>query len=1081
MIGGLSPAANDFTAATKSGSPTARHSEANTQDLVQSLIFPQTANGAATNTVIRSGVILINHAGRSARGTIRFFGNDGAPAVFGTSLGAGDNFSFDLEAGQALRIETDGRGLLQTGWTRVDSDVALSGSGTFAVADGSGNHFSEVGIGHSPPQTRQLIPVENAQGSYTSFAICNPDSTSSVNILLGLRSLNGGLLASRTITLGPLAHLAQYVAQVFTQIEMQDFSGVLDISSDIPVGIVALRSTGTGYTSMPSVSELSEGKAGQDLIFPRVGDGCFGNTCFQTAFVVLNNSDDARTAHLQLFSSDGTPMRVTIGSTTSSRFAATVPARGAVELVANGRSDPGVLGWARITGDKPLGGGARLISVEKASGAYLSEAGVSASATAADSLLYIRESDGSFTGLALSNGSEEELTARLRLYQGSAPLGQAPWAEKILALPARSSMGRFVFEFFPDVPELAGGAFEGRLEVATWMTRFGEDIPATSSVLTLLCRGAQYTSLPAASYQPDTRPLSGFDSQVNDLLAQMTLDEKVGQMTQAERGSLSDGDIENYFLGSVLSGGGSGPNVNSVGSWAEMYDGFQSQALKTRLKIPILYGVDAVHGHNNVRGAVIFPHNIGLGATGNPDLVRMAAQITASEVRATGINWTFSPVVAVPQDERWGRTYEGFGEDPDLVRAMGQAAVLGFQGTSLAGPSSIVACAKHYLGDGGTRWGTGSPIDQGDAQVDEATLRRIHLPGYLGALQSNVGTIMVSFSSWNGQKMTGNHYLLTDVLKGELGFEGFLVTDWSAIDQLPYQTYRDQVKAAVNAGIDMGMVPSRHREYFGTLKGLALSGEVPQSRIDDAVRRILRVKFAAGLFDRSPLTDPSYQARFGSREHREVARETVRQSLVLLKNERGLLPLSKSLGCILVAGANADDIGRQCGGWTITWQGASGAITPGTTILQAIRQTVSASTQVTYSRDGSGAAGADVGIVVVGEPPYAEGPGDNGTLGLPAQDIAAIDNVKGAGIPVLVVLMSGRPLILGTALDKADALFAAWLPGTEGQGVADVLFGDYHPAGRLPCSWPRSISQVPINIGEAQYDPLFPYGFGLTY
>jgi len=279
----------------------------------------------------------------------------------------------------------------------------------------------------------------------------------------------------------------------------------------------------------------------------------------------------------------------------------------------------------------------------------------------------------------------------------------------------------------------------------------------------------------------------------------------------------------------------------------------------------------------------------------------------------------------------------------------------------------------------------------------------------------------------------------------------------------------------------MGMVPYRHREFFATLKSLAQTGAVPISRIDDAVRRILRVKFAAGLFDRSPLADRSYQSRFGSREHREVAREAVRRSLVLLKNERALLPLSKTLGRILIAGAGADDIGRQCGGWTISWQGQTGDITPGTTILEAIRQSVSAASQVTYSRDGTGAAGADVGVVVIGETPYAEGPGDSATLGLSAEDIAVVDRVKDAGLPVVVILISGRPLILGTVLDKADALVAAWLPGTEGEGVADVLFGDYHPGGKLPCSWPRSISQVPINIGDSLYAPLFPYGFGLTY
>lgn len=1056
------------------------------------LIFPQTANGAAAGTTIRSRVILINNSSREARGTIYFYGNDGTPFVLGTSLGTGDNFSFVLGAGQILKVDTDARGLLQTGWARVVSDIKLSGSGTFTVTDASGNFLSEVGIGDSTPATRQMIFAENTQGRYTGFAVCNPDAARTANLQFELRSLNGILLAPGTMSLGPLAHRSEYVTEAFPQTDLQDFHGVLVVSSDIPVSLITLRTLGVNYTSLPSVPAPAVAEPGQDLIFPRVGDGLFGDSRYQTTFLALNNSDDSRTATLELFKSDGAPMIVTIGSITASRFVVSIPAGGAACVVTDGQSNPGVLGWAKITSENTLGGSATFSVAEKNSGAFVSEIGIPGLSTAAQSLFYVREQESSFTGLALSNVSSDKLTVRLRLYSNlagagsagdaNAPApGQTPRAETILTLSALGSLGQFIFELFPDVTEIAANNFEGRVEITAWNSRFGEDILAPLGGLTLLCRGTKFTSLPTAPYQPDSRPLSAFDPQVNDLLARMTLDEKIGQMTQAERGSLNDGDIGAYYIGSVLSGGGSGPAVNEVQAWADMYDGFQSMALKTRLMIPILYGIDAVHGHNNVRAAVIFPHNIGLGATRNPELVRMAGRITASEVRATGMNWTFSPVVAVPQDERWGRTYEGFGEDPDLVMEMGQAAVSGYQGASLADPSSIVACAKHYLGDGGTKWGTGVPIDQGDTQVDEATLRRIHLPGYLGAIRSGVGTIMVSFSSWNGQKMTGNHYLLTDLLKGELGFEGFLVSDWAAIDQLPGGSYRAQVKAAISAGIDMGMVPYRHQEFFSTLKSLVQAGEVPMSRIDDAVKRILRVKYAAGLFDRSPLTDPDYQTRFGSLEHREVAREAVRQSLVLLKNQRAVLPLSKSLRRIFVAGANANDIGHQCGGWTISWQGGTGDITPGTTILQAIRQAVSPATQVVYSAAGTGAAGADAAIVVIGESPYAEGPGDNGSLNLSAQDSAAIDNIKATGVPMVIILISGRPLILGTALDKSDAFIAAWLPGTEGEGVADVVFGDYRPTGKLPCSWPRSISQIPINVGDPGYDPLLPYGFGLTY
>ncbi|UCF39291.1 MAG: glycoside hydrolase family 3 C-terminal domain-containing protein [Acidobacteriota bacterium] len=573
------------------------------------------------------------------------------------------------------------------------------------------------------------------------------------------------------------------------------------------------------------------------------------------------------------------------------------------------------------------------------------------------------------------------------------------------------------------------------------------------------------------------QPLTAWDSEVSELLAQMTLAEKIGQMTQAERRAISDvSDISTYHLGSILSGGGSTPEVNRVDHWADMVDQFQSEALKSRLGIPILYGVDAVHGHSNVFGAVIFPHNIGLGATRNSDLVERVARVTASEVRATGINWTFGPCVTVPQDERWGRTYEGFSEDPSLVQELSRASVLGFQTTDLSDPLGIVACAKHYMGDGGTQFG----IDQGDTRVDEETLRRIHLPGYLGALEAGVGTIMVSYSSWNGQKLSSQKYLLTDLLKEELGFEGFLVSDWAAIDQLP-GTYRDQVRESINAGLDMIMVPYRYQEFITTLTGLVASGEVPESRIDDAVRRILRVKFAAGLFSRSPWTDRTLQNRFGSAGHRELAREAVRQSQVMLKNTDGLLPLSPDTARILVAGKNAHNLGNQCGGWTITWQGGSGPITTGTTILEGIQQTVSSATVVTYSRWGTGAAMADIAIAVIGETPYAEGYGDRQSLLLDDDDRAVISRIAATATPLVVVIVSGRPMILGEVEAEADAIIASWLPGTEGRGVADVLFGVFAPVGKLPCSWPSSMSQIPINLGDEDYTPLYPYDYGLSY
>jgi beta-glucosidase len=588
-----------------------------------------------------------------------------------------------------------------------------------------------------------------------------------------------------------------------------------------------------------------------------------------------------------------------------------------------------------------------------------------------------------------------------------------------------------------------------------------------------------------------SKSLSSYDIQVKQLLSQMTLDEKIGQMTQAEQDAIKDlNDIETYFLGSILSGGNSDPKAgNSLVAWTDMYNRLQRRALKTRLGIPILYGVDAVHGHSNVLGAVIFPHNIGLGCTRNPAIVEKAARITAEEVRATGINWTFAPCVTVPQDERWGRTYEGFSEDPDIVKVLGRAAVRGFQGSDLGNPLSILACAKHYVGDGGTTAGTGLDVggsmrlDQGDTRVDEATLRRIHLPGYITTVKAGVGSIMPSYNSWNGIKCSANKHLLTEILKQELGFEGFLISDYNAIAQIT-QDYKNAVAISINAGMDMAMEPNNYRVYFKTLKELVNEGKVPMSRIDDAVTRILRVKFAMGLMDksRSPLADRSLHKTFGSPEHREVAREAVRQSLVLLKNQNKILPVSKQTTRIHVAGSCADNIGNQCGGWTVAWQGQSGDVTTGgTTILTAIKNTVSSSTKVTYSVDGTGAEGASLGIVVIGERPYAEFMGDNGSLTLPNEDIETFNNMKKAGIPVAVVLISGRPIMINDILERSDSFIAAWLPGTEGQGVADVLFGDYKPTGKLSYTWPRNISQIPINFSDKVYDPLFKIGFGLSY
>ncbi|MGE5611864.1 MAG: glycoside hydrolase family 3 protein [Bacillota bacterium] len=597
--------------------------------------------------------------------------------------------------------------------------------------------------------------------------------------------------------------------------------------------------------------------------------------------------------------------------------------------------------------------------------------------------------------------------------------------------------------------------------------------------------GVLTASREATAAEP--KPLSSYDPQVKELLSKMTLDEKIGQMTQPDQESMKDlSDVENLFLGSVLSGGSSDPkDGNSLEAWTNMYDTIQSHALKTRLGIPLLYGVDAVHGHNNVIGAVIFPQNIGLGCTRNPELIEKISRITAEEVRATGINWAFAPCVTVPQDDRWGRTYEGFSEDPDVVKVLGAAAVRGLQGSDLSQPLSVLACAKHFIADGGTTFGSArgnALLDQGDTRVDEQTLRKTHLPGYVTTVAAGVGSIMPSYSSWNGVKCSASKYLMTDVLKNELKFEGFLISDYNAIDQID-PDYKKCIEISINAGMDMVMVPSRYREFITGLKELVTAGKVPTSRIDDAVTRILRVKFAMGLMDknRSPLADRTVQNTFGSAAHRAVARQAVRESLVLLKNQNKALPLSKQAKRIHVAGKNADDIGNQCGGWTIDWQGRSGHVTTGTTILAAIEQTASSKTKVTFSKDGSAATGADIGVVVIGETPYAEMFGDRRDLAVSPEDVAAVTNMKKAGIPVVVILLSGRPMIIDSVLSQADAFIAAWLPGSEGQGVADVLFGDYKPTGKLSYSWPRSMSQIPVNLGDSTYDPLFKVGYGLTY
>jgi beta-glucosidase len=595
-------------------------------------------------------------------------------------------------------------------------------------------------------------------------------------------------------------------------------------------------------------------------------------------------------------------------------------------------------------------------------------------------------------------------------------------------------------------------------------------------------------------------------ARVRDLMGRMTLQEKIGQMTQAERAAVTDDPslVASDLLGSLLSGGGSTPTPNTPEAWADMVDTFQASALTTRLQIPILYGVDTVHGHGNLVGATVFPHNVGLGSTRDPALVENVEHVAATETRATGPQWAFAPCLCVARDTRWGRSYESFGEDPSLVEAM-ETSIDGFQGpqaSGLARPDRVLASAKHFAGDGLTTYGTGSgtyTIDQGVDQVSRADWNRLALAPYVPAVQQHkVGTIMPSYSSvdftddglGNPLKMHADEDLITNVLKGQLGFDdGFVISDYNAIDQLPGDTFAEHVRIGVNAGTDMFMQPNNFADFESTLLGEVNAGRVTQARIDDAVSRILTKKFQMGLFER-PFTPRQNLGQVGSAQHRAVARQAVAESQVLLKNSGNVLPLKKNQK-VYVAGRNADDIGNQAGGWTVQWQGVSGdGVIPGTTVLDGIRQ---ADSNVTFSADGSApTAGADVGVVVVGETPYSEGFGDVGapscnfctpqqlepkSMTLDAADAATVDKVCAAISKCVVLVVSGRPQVFDSS--SVDALVASWLPGSEGAGVADVLFGAKPFTGRLSQTWPANADQEPINVGDANYAPAYPYGWGL--
>lgn len=572
-------------------------------------------------------------------------------------------------------------------------------------------------------------------------------------------------------------------------------------------------------------------------------------------------------------------------------------------------------------------------------------------------------------------------------------------------------------------------------------------------------------SWPTAS-SPAALTDAALEAKVAERLASLGLEQKVGQTIQAEIGTIRPEDLAEWPLGSILIGGNGGPDGQErapAAAWAALSDRYQSAVTGG---IPLLIGVDAVHGHNNVVGAVIFPHNIGLGAAREPDLAARIATATAEEVAATGMNWTFAPTVTVPQDLRWGRTYEGWGSSPALVASYAGPVVRAIQGELVPGqplaPGRIAATAKHFLGDGGTRGGR----DQGDTRLTEQQLIDLHAQGYLAAIDAGALTVMASFSSWNGKKMHGNQGLLTDVLKGRLGFRGLVVGDWNGHEQLPGCT-AGRCPSAINAGIDMYMAPTAWKALFTHLVEEVRSGEVPMARLDDAVTRILRVKAKLGLLDGArPTVDLS---RVGAPEHRALGREAVRKSLVLLKND-GVLPVAPSARVLLV-GSAADEIALACGGWTLSWQGdgnTNADFPNGQSIAAGLAERIAT---LDRSPDGTFTVRPDLAVVVFGEPPYAEGKGDLRSLHYaPAESRQALERLQAAGIPTVSVFLSGRPREVDAELAASNAFVAAWWPGTEGGGVVDVLLGDTDFQGRLPFAWPAADGTV-----------RFPLDHGLRY
>ncbi len=582
------------------------------------------------------------------------------------------------------------------------------------------------------------------------------------------------------------------------------------------------------------------------------------------------------------------------------------------------------------------------------------------------------------------------------------------------------------------------------------------------------------------------------EERIDALLASMTLREKVGQMALVEKNSVWDKrDMSTYGIGGILSGAGAKPDDNTVGGWRDMVNQFDTASRASRLGIPALYGADATHGHGGVPGATVFPHFIGLGASGDSTLVRDIARATGDEIRDTGITWSYSPTLDMPKDVRWGRVYETFSDDPALVSRLGVAYLEGLQGavsTTTQQKFSVLGTLKHYIGAGSMAWGSSSNknfhIDQGTTPADS-----VRLPTYLNPFKAGVDagalSVMVGLNSWGETKLSGEKHLIQDTLKDQLGFKGFVVSDWYSVYEIPGGKYNASV-TAINAGVDMVMLPFEYQTFVQNVMHAVAEGDISQGRIDDAVRRILRAKFALGLFDREGLTPDTHS--LGSREHRAVARKAVAESLVLLKNEHDVLPLRKDVGLLRVAGGSADNIGKQAGAWTVEWQGIDGNWLPGaTSILAGLREVAPKNTKIEFDEKGNfskDAPLADVGLAIVGEKPYAEGWGDTALPILGAEDLETIARLRAVSRTLVVVLVTGRPLLITGELPKWDGLVSAWLPGSEGAGVADVLFGKKSFTGTLPLPWPATLEQVPIKEDESTTDgseTLLPRFFGLRY